>query len=122
MLVYGGNNCLHYYLFLCFDHSASYYRRVGYRLAKGESLEAILSSMDGVSEGVFTVLALEQLIKTKVRPNVYEFKFPIMAGVAQIIRGNITPRFGLNLLMRYPIRDESRGLLSPAVTTKAVAP
>jgi glycerol-3-phosphate dehydrogenase len=84
-------------------------RKVGYRLAKGESLNSILESMDGVSEGVSTVLALEDLIKTKVRANVYEFKFPIIAGVAQIIRGNITPRFGLNLLMRYPVRDESRG-------------
>lgn len=82
-------------------------RKVGYRLAKGERLEDILASSDGVSEGVYTVLALEQLIKTKVRPNVYEFKFPIISGVAQIVKGNITPRFGLNLLMRYPIRDEN---------------
>jgi glycerol-3-phosphate dehydrogenase len=84
-------------------------RKVGYRLAKGESLEEVLSSIDGVSEGVFTVLALEQLIKTKVKTNVFDFKFPIISGVAQIIKGNITPKFGLNLLMRYPIRDENRG-------------
>ncbi len=55
-----------------------------------------------------TVLALEQLLKSKVRANVLEFKFPIIAGVAQIIKGKTTPRFGLNLLMRYPIRDENR--------------
>lgn len=84
-------------------------RKVGYRLAQGEKLEDILNSSDGVSEGVGTVLALEQLIKSKVKNNVFEFKFPIIAGVAQIIKGNITPSFGLNLLMRYPIRDENRG-------------
>eukprot|EP01033_Poteriospumella_lacustris_P005240 gene5239-3746_t len=88
-------------------------RRVGYRLAKGESLSAILESMDGVSEGVSTVLALEELIKRRVRPNIYEFKFPIMASIAQIIRGNITPELGLNVLMRYPIRDESRSSAAP---------
>lgn len=98
-------------------------RRVGYRLAKGERLEDILASSDGVSEGVYTVLALEQLIKTKVRPNVYEFKFPIISGVAQIVKGNITPRFGLNLLMRYPIRDENtRNRGSNRQTSAAVVP
>lgn len=76
-------------------------------------MSAILESMDGVSEGVSTVLALEELIKRRVRPNIYEFKFPIMASIAQIIRGNITPELGLNVLMRYPIRDESRSSAAP---------
>lgn len=89
-------------------------RRLGYRLAKGESLEDILQNMDGVSEGVFTALALEQMIKTKMsRPNRFDFKFPIISGVAQILKGSITPKFGLNLLMRYPIRDENRGSMLP---------
>lgn len=83
-------------------------RRVGYRLAKGESLPEILQSMDGVSEGAFTIVALEALIKQRVRPDVYEFKFPIMASIAQVISGKITPKSGLNVLMRYPIRDETR--------------
>lgn len=84
-------------------------RQVGIRLARGEKLESILSSIDGVSEGVFTALALEQLIKTKVRPTVFDFKFPIISGVASIIKGTITPEFGLTLLMKYPVRDENRG-------------
>jgi len=84
-------------------------RKVGIRLAKGERLEDILNSIDGVSEGVFTALALEQLIKTKVRPTVFDFKFPIISGVASIIKGTITPQFGLTLLMQYPVRDENRG-------------
>ena len=86
-----------------------YCRKVGYRLAKGESLDDILKSSGGVSEGVFTALALEQLIMTRVRPTVMEFKFPIIAGVAAILKGKITPRIGLKFLMQYPIRDENRG-------------
>jgi glycerol-3-phosphate dehydrogenase (NAD+) len=84
-------------------------RNVGIRLAKGERLDDILDSMDGVSEGVYTALALEQLIKTKVKPSLFDFKFPIISGVAAIIKGNITPRYGLTLLMQYPVRDENRG-------------
>ncbi len=84
-------------------------RQVGIRLAKGEKLEDILSSTGGVSEGVFTALALEQLIKTKVKPKIFDFKFPIISGVAGILKGTITPSFGLTLLMQFPVRDESRG-------------
>jgi glycerol-3-phosphate dehydrogenase len=82
-------------------------RQVGIRLAKGEKLDDILKTLDGVSEGVLTSLALEQLIKTKVRPAVCEMKFPIISGVSSIIKGNITPEFGLRLLMQYPLRDEN---------------
>ena len=62
-----------------------------------------------MSEGVYTALALHDLIKTKVNPKVIEFKFPIISGVASILQGNITPEFGMKRLMEYPIRDESRG-------------
>ena len=72
-------------------------------------MDDILKSSGGVSEGVFTALALEQLIMTRVRPTVMEFKFPIIAGVAAILKGKITPRIGLKFLMQYPIRDENRG-------------
>ncbi len=85
------------------------FRRVGFRLARGEKLETILKSIDGVSEGVFTALALEQLIITKVRPTVVDVKFPIISGVAAILKGKITPRIGLKFLMQYPILDENRG-------------
>ena len=54
------------------------------RLARGERLKDILDSIDGVSEGVFTAIALEQLIKTKVRPSVFDFKFPIISGVSTL--------------------------------------
>ena len=45
-----------------------------------------------------------------MRANVFDFKFPILSGVAQIVKGAITPSFGLNLLMRYPVTDENRGI------------
>jgi glycerol-3-phosphate dehydrogenase len=86
-------------------------RQVGVRLAKGESLEDVLETTGGVSEGVFTALALEQLILTKVRPKVFDFKFPIISGVASILKGNITPRMGLTKLMQYPLRDENKGFM-----------
>jgi len=82
-------------------------RQVGERLAKGEALNEILKTLDGVSEGVLTSVALERLIKTKVKPSVCEMKFPIISGVASIIKGNITPEYGLRLLMQYPLRDEN---------------
>ncbi|RYH03693.1 hypothetical protein EON65_47205 [archaeon] len=78
-------------------------------MAKGESLSSILDSLDGVSEGVYTALALEKMIKSKVRSDIVDFKYPIITGVGHILRGNITPRFGLQLLMRYPLIDENRG-------------
>jgi glycerol-3-phosphate dehydrogenase (NAD+) len=86
-------------------------RQVGVRLAKGETLEDVLNTTGGVSEGVFTALALEQLILTKVRPKVFDFKFPIISGVASIIKGNITPKIGLTKLMQYPLRDENKGFM-----------
>lgn len=82
-------------------------RQVGCRLGKGEKLEDILKTVDGVSEGVYTALALEELIKTKVRSNVVQMKFPIIVGVASILKGKFTPRAGLLMLMQYPIRDEN---------------
>jgi glycerol-3-phosphate dehydrogenase (NAD(P)+) len=84
-----------------------FYRSVGKRLSQGEKLEDILQTLGGVSEGVNTVLALEQLIKTKVKANNYDFKFPIFAGVAKIIKGQMTPQMGLEALMRYPIYSEN---------------
>ena len=80
---------------------------MGVRLGQGERLEEILNTVDGVSEGVYTALALEQLIKTKVRAEVVEMKFPIICGVASILKGSMTPKSGLTMLMQYPLRDEN---------------
>ena len=59
--------------------------------------------------GVATALALEQLVRTRIRPEIIDFKFPIISGVAAILKGKITPKIGLKFLMQYPIRDENRG-------------
>jgi hypothetical protein len=90
-----------------YDSFLSKISNLGFRLAKGESLPAILATLGGVSEGVNTILALEQLIKTKVKANNFDFKFPIFAGVAKIIRGQLTPQAGLEALMRYPLYAET---------------
>ena len=82
-------------------------RQVGVRLAKGETLDDILATSD-TTEGVATTLALQQLLMTKVDPRILDFKFPIISGVAAILKGHITPSFGLKLLMQYPVRDENR--------------
>ena len=91
------------------DFSVIIHRQVGYRLAKNEKLEDVLNSVDGVSEGVYTALALHELIKTKVKPENIDFKFPIISGVASILQGYMTPEIGMKRLMRYPIKDENRG-------------
>lgn len=85
------------------------YRQVGFRLARNEKLEDVLKSVDGVSEGVYTALALHQLIKTKVKPQLIDFKFPIISGVANILQGHMSPEYGMMRLMEYPVRDENRG-------------
>lgn len=82
-------------------------RQVGVRLAQGESLPDILATSD-TTEGVATTLALQQLLMTKIDPRILDFKFPIISGVAAILKGHITPSIGLKLLMQYPVRDENR--------------
>lgn len=85
-------------------------RKVGFRLAHGESLEEILATNDGVSEGVSTVLALEQMIKAKILPNEFDFKFPIIAGVARVVKGKMHPKLGMHILMRYPLHEEGNAV------------
>lgn len=83
-------------------------RQIGVRLAKGETLKNILATSD-TAEGVSTSLALQQLLMTKVEPRVLDFKFPIISGVASVVKGKITPRAALDLLMDYPVRNENKG-------------
>lgn len=84
-------------------------RKVGYRLAKGESLEDILLSLGGVSEGVDTAAALEKMLATKLKVASMDLKFPIISGVSRILKGSLTPQEGLDRLMRYPLNNENRG-------------
>jgi len=81
-------------------------RNLGIRLGKGERLKDILDSSIEVAEGVETAFALERLIKTSHRSYRLDLKFPIIFGVVDILRGNSTPREGLQDLMLLPIRPE----------------
>jgi glycerol-3-phosphate dehydrogenase len=77
-------------------------RQVGYRLSKGETLDEILASLGGVSEGINTAIALEQFLSSKHRRNYYEYKFPIFSRIGKIVEGKLSPRQGLEELMKLP--------------------
>jgi len=84
-------------------------RNFGIRLGSGEKLQDILQTQTEVAEGVETAFALEKLIKTSNRSYRLDLKFPIILGVVDILRGNRTPREGLEDLMLLPIRPEFLG-------------
>lgn len=81
-------------------------RNTGVRLGRGERLDDILSDMGEVAEGVETAFALERLIKKSHKSYRLDLKFPIIFGVAEILRGDRTPREGLEALMGLPLRPE----------------
>lgn len=82
-------------------------RKFGYRLGKGESMEEIRASTTEVAEGVDTSIALVNLIKTKCKGYRLDLKYPILFGVADILKGNQTPEDGLKGLMNMPLIMES---------------
>ncbi|KAH8045267.1 hypothetical protein JL720_16754 [Aureococcus anophagefferens] len=77
---------------------------------RGERLDDILADLgevaDRVAEGVDTAFALERLIKRSHKSYRLDLKFPIIFGVAEILRGDRTPTEGLDALMRMPLRPE----------------
>ncbi|KAJ8604369.1 hypothetical protein CTAYLR_002567 [Chrysophaeum taylorii] len=81
-------------------------RGLGLRLGRGEKLQDILNSATEVAEGVETAFALERLIKRNHKSYRLDLKFPIIFGVAEILRGDSTPRDGLESLMLMPLRPE----------------
>lgn len=81
-------------------------RNLGIRLGKGERLKDILKSSTEVVEGVPTAMALAKLIKRYDKSFRVDLKFPIIFGVSRILEGKITPREGLEAIMRMPLRDE----------------
>jgi len=82
-------------------------RQLGYRLGKGEKLEDILGSSTEVAEGYATSLSLVDYIDKKL-PDSFrkDLKFPILYGVASILKGETTPLKGMQGLMTLPIRSE----------------
>lgn len=73
---------------------------VGNRLAKGESLDAILDSMEEVAEGVNTVRIVNKLAET------YKVRAPITQTLYKVLYKGLTVREGLQYLMRYPLNAD----------------
>lgn len=70
--------------------------RVGYRLGKGESLEAILADLGSVAEGVRTTRILWEYARAK------DMELPITAGVYALLMGRATAQQALAELMKRP--------------------
>jgi glycerol-3-phosphate dehydrogenase (NAD+) len=76
-------------------------------LGQGEALEDILKSSTEVAEGYATAFSLIEFLQTKLpRSFRMDLKFPILFGVAQVLRGERSPRDGMQELMLMPIRTE----------------
>ena len=71
--------------------------QVGYRLAQGETISAILDTLEGTAEGVNTTQVLMQLVRCQ--PNDRPLELPITEQVDRLIQGESTPAEALNALM-----------------------
>lgn len=82
-------------------------RKFGYRLGKGETMAEILESTTEVAEGVDTALAVVNLIETKCKGYRLDLKYPILFGIAKILKGELSPLEGLEGLMNMPMQMEN---------------
>ena len=73
---------------------------VGYRLAKGETLKEIITSMEEVAEGVKTIKIVKELAET------YHVKAPITNTLYKILYNEMTIREAHTYLMSFPFRAE----------------
>ena len=71
--------------------------QVGYRLAQGETISAILDTLEGTAEGVNTTQVLMQLARSQ--PDDRPLELPITEQVGRLIQGESTPAEALNALM-----------------------
>ncbi len=69
---------------------------VGHRIAKGENLEAILSSMNEVAEGLNTIKV------TKGLADHYKIRVPITQTLYKVVYEGLTAEEGMKYLMDYP--------------------
>ncbi len=69
---------------------------VGFRLAKGETLDQILGSMEEVAEGINTVKIAKKLAEF------HNVKAPITQTLYKVLYENLTVEEGLAYLMKYP--------------------
>ena len=73
---------------------------VGFRLAKGESIEQIQGSMEEVAEGINTVRIMVKLAEH------YKVKAPITQTIHRVLFEGMTVNEGLNYLMNYPMHTD----------------
>lgn len=69
---------------------------VGYRLAKGDSLETIMADMDEVAEGVNTVRIIKAFLGTT------DLRAPITENLYRVLFGDLEIEEALQFLMKYP--------------------
>lgn len=70
-------------------------------------MEEILESTTEVAEGVDTALAVVNLIQKDLKGYRLDLKYPILFGIARILKGKQTPREGLDALMAMPMQMEN---------------
>lgn len=69
---------------------------VGYRMAKGETLTAILADMEEVAEGVNTLRI------SRAMANYLGYRAPLTETVYEVLYGDKTVQEGLDYLMKFP--------------------
>ncbi|MDR7132318.1 glycerol-3-phosphate dehydrogenase (NAD(P)+) [Algoriphagus sp. 4150] len=69
---------------------------VGYRLAKGETLETILGDMDEVAEGINTVRIIKAFLETA------DLRAPITENLYRVLFEDLEIEDALQFLMKYP--------------------
>lgn len=74
--------------------------QVGYRLAKGQSLEEILAHLEGTAEGINTTHVLMEVAKK------YDLYVPISHQVYRLLTGKITPQEAVKSLMERHLKPE----------------
>lgn len=75
-------------------HSRNY--TVGYRLAKGDTLETILEDMDEVAEGINTVRIIKAFLETA------DLRAPITENLYRVLFEDLEIEEALQFLMKYP--------------------
>ncbi len=73
---------------------------VGKRLANGETLEQIMSSMEEVAEGIKTIDIIQDLSRT------YKTRVPIAETLYKILQGELSVEEAHSYLMNFPFRAE----------------
>lgn len=69
---------------------------VGYRLAKGDSLETIMADMEEVAEGVNTIRIIKAFLGTT------DLRAPITENLYRVLFGDLEIEEALQFLMKYP--------------------